>query len=76
MEECYILKSLVIKGLSPSVNLGISVLMKHNLKINCTEEEIALMPLKDGSVSRAQLVEGRYNSFISYIEDGESVESY
>ena len=76
MEECYILKSLVIKGMSPSVNLGISFLMKHNLKINCTEEEIALMPLKDGSVSRAQLVEGRYNSFISYIEDGESVESY
>ena len=28
-------------------------------------EEVALMHVKDGSASRALLVEGRYNSFIS-----------
>ena len=44
MEECYILEPLVIKGLSHSINLGIPFLMKHNLKINCMEEEVALMP--------------------------------
>ena len=49
MEEYYILEPLVIKGLSHSVNLGISFLMEHNLKINCTVEEVALMPVKDGS---------------------------
>ena len=46
MEEYYILEPLVIKGLSHSVNLGISFLMEHNLKINCTKEEVALMPVK------------------------------
>ena len=39
--------------------------MKHNLKIKCTEEEVALMPVKDGSASRAWLVDGRYHSSIS-----------
>ena len=53
MEECFILEPLVIQGLRHSVNLGISFLMKHNLKINCTEEEVTLMPVKDGSTSRA-----------------------
>ena len=53
MEECYILEPLVIKGLSHSVNLGIYFLAKHNLKINCTEKEVTLMPVKDGSTSRA-----------------------
>ena len=65
MEECYILKPLVIKGLSHCGNLGISFLMKHSLKINCTEEEVSLMPKKHGSALRARLVDGRYNSFIS-----------
>ena len=64
-EECNILEPLVIKGLSHSVNIEITFLMKHNLKINCTEEEVALMPVKDRSASRAQLVEERYHSFIS-----------
>ena len=64
MEECYILEPLVI-GLSHSLNLGISFLMEHNLKINCTEEEVALMPVKDGSTSRAQLEDRRYHSFKS-----------
>ena len=36
IEEYCILEPLVIKELSPSVNLGISFLMDHNLKINCT----------------------------------------
>ena len=53
MEECFILEPIVIQGLS--VNLGISFLMEHNLKINCTEEEVALMPVKDRSTSRACL---------------------
>ena len=44
MKECYILEPLVTKGLSHSINLGIPFLMKHNLKINCMEEEVALMP--------------------------------
>ena len=52
-EECFILEPLVIQGLSHSVNLGISFLMEHNLKITCTEEEVTLMPVKDGSISRA-----------------------
>ena len=34
MEKCFILELLVIQGLSHSVNLGISFLMEHNLKIN------------------------------------------
>ena len=39
--------------------------MEHNLKINCTEEEVALMPVKDVSTSRARLVDRRYHSFMS-----------
>ena len=49
LEECYILEPLVIRGLSHSVNLGISFLTKHKLKLIFTKEEVALMPLKDGS---------------------------
>ena len=55
MEDCYILESLVILGLSHSVNLGIAFLRKYRLKMNCMEEEVTLMPAKDGSASRAQL---------------------
>ena len=65
MKELYILEPLVIKGLSHSVNLGISFLIEHNLKINCTEEKVALMPIKDGSLSRSRLVDRGYHSFIS-----------
>ena len=65
MEKCFILELLVIQGLSHSVNLGISFLMEHNLKINFTKEEVALVPVKDGSTSRAGLVDGKYHSFIS-----------
>ena len=56
MEECFILETLVIQGLSHSVNLGIAFLTKHKLKLICTEEEVALMPVKDGLASRARLV--------------------
>ena len=38
-----------------SVNLGIFFLIEHNLKTNCTEEEVALIPLKDGSASSQEL---------------------
>ena len=40
MKECYILESLVIRGLSHSVNLGKAFLMKYRLKMNCMEEEV------------------------------------
>ena len=53
MEECIILEPLVIQGLSHSVNQGISFLMEHNLKINCMEKKVAVMPVKDRSTSRA-----------------------
>ena len=58
MEECYILEPLVIQGLSHSVNLGISFLARNNLKLICTEDEVALMPVKDISALRKQLVDG------------------
>ena len=59
------MEPLVIKGLSHSINLEISFFLKHNLKINCTEEEVVLILLKNGSALRARLVEERYHSFIS-----------
>ena len=55
----------MIRGLSHSVNLGISFLTKHNLKLICTEEEVALMPAKDGSASRALLIDRGCHCFIS-----------
>ena len=48
IEECYILEPLVIRGLSHSVNLGISFLTRNNLKLICTEDEVALIPIRDG----------------------------
>ena len=65
MEECYILEPLVIRELSRSINLGISFLKKHKLKLICTEEEVAIMPVKDESASKAQLVDGGCHNFIS-----------
>ena len=65
MAEWYVLEPSVIKGLSHSVNLGISSLMEHKLKIHCMEEEVAPMPVKDGSTSRAWLVDRGYHSFLS-----------
>ena len=65
IEECYILEPLVIRGLSHSLNLGILFLTRNNLKLICTEDEVALMPVRDGSASRARLVDGGCNSFIS-----------
>ena len=63
IEECYLLEPLVIKGLSHSVNLGIAFLQENNLKLLCSEKEVALMPVKDGSASRARLVDGGCSSF-------------
>ena len=65
MEECYILEHLVIQGLIPSANLGISFLTKHNLKLICTEEEVPLLPVKDRSASKVHLVDRGGHSFIS-----------
>ena len=63
IEECYILEPLVIRGLSHSVNLGIMFLQKNRLKLVCTDEEVKLMPVTDGSASRARLVDGGCISF-------------
>ena len=63
IEECYLLEPLVIRGLSHSVNLGIAFMQKNNLKSVCTEKEVALMPVKDGSAWRARLVDGGCSSF-------------
>ena len=63
IQECYILEPLVIRGLSHSVNLGISFLTMNNLKLVCTEDEAVLMPVKDGAASRARLVDGGCNNF-------------
>ena len=62
-EECYLLELLVIRGLNHSVNLGIAFLQKNNLKFVCTEEEVALMPVKYSSALRARLVDGGCSSF-------------
>ena len=53
----------MIRGLSHSVNLGTMFLQKNKLKLICTEEEVTLMPVKDGSTSRARLVDGGCISF-------------
>ena len=37
----------------------------NNLKLICTKDEVALMPVRDGSTSRARLVDGGCNSFIN-----------
>ena len=47
------------------MNLGISFLQEYNLKITCTEEEVAIMPVKDGFASRAQLVDEGCHNFTS-----------
>ena len=60
-----VLEPLVIQGLSHSVKLGISFLLRYNLKMLCTEEEVALMPVKDGLALRARLVNGGCHSFLS-----------
>ena len=65
MEECYILEPLGILGLSHSMNLRISFLTRNNLKLICMEEEVVLMPLKDGSALRVRLVDREGHIFIS-----------
>ena len=47
------------------MNLAISFLTRNNLKLICTEDEVALMPLRDRSASRARLIDGRCNSFVN-----------
>ena len=69
MEECYVLEPLVIQGLSHSVNLGMSFLQAYNLKMTCMEEEVALMPVKDGSTSRAMLVDGGSHGFSAIYQE-------
>ena len=53
----------MIRGLSHSANLGLAFLKRNNLKLVCTEEEVALMPVIDFSASKASLVDGRCSSF-------------
>ena len=40
-------------------------LKEYNLKMICTEEEVTLMPIKDGLTSRARLVDESCHSFIN-----------
>ena len=65
MEESYVLEPLVIRGLSHSVNLVMLFLKEFNLKMIFTEEEVTLMPVKDGSTLEVRLVDGRCHSFLS-----------
>ena len=55
IEECYLLEPLVIRGLSHSLNLGLVFLKRNILKLVCTEEEVALMPVIDCSASRVRI---------------------
>ena len=57
IEKCYLLEPLVIRGLSHTVNLGITFLQKNSLKLVCTDEEVTLMPVTDDSASRERLVD-------------------
>ena len=45
------------------MNLRIVFLQENNLKLVCTGEEVALMPVKDGSALRARLLDGGGISF-------------
>ena len=58
IEECYLLEPLVIRRLSYSVNLGITFLQKNRLKLICTNKEVTLMPVTDGTASRVRLMDG------------------
>ena len=40
-------------------------LTRNNFKLICTEDKVALMPVREESASRARLVDGGCNSFIS-----------
>ena len=40
--------------------------MRNNLKLICMEDEVALMPVKDGSASKEMQVDGGGNSFINW----------
>ena len=47
------------------LGIGEPFLTRNNLKLICTEEEVSPMLVKDGSASRARLVDGGCHSFIS-----------
>ena len=49
------MEPLVIKGLSHSINLEISFFLKHNLKINCTEEEVKKWVSLESPVGRRKI---------------------
>ena len=40
--------------------------MRNNLKLVCTEDEVALMPVKDGSALSARQVDGGCNNFSNW----------
>ena len=65
MEECYVRTPLVIQRLSHSLYQGMSFLQEYNLKMICTEKKVMLMPVKDGSTSRARVVVSGCHSFLS-----------
>ena len=64
MEECYLLEPLVIKGLSHSVNLGLTFLQEYGLKLECIlDEGISLTPVRGNTGSKAELVDAGCVSF-------------
>ena len=63
MEECYILKPLVIKGLSHSVNLGFTFFAEYRLKLSCYEDGPTLESIADDKVSLTILVDGECLDF-------------
>ena len=65
----------MIKGLSHNVNLGISFMMEHNLKINCTEEDNRPNASKRW-VNIKSSVGRRMISKLYKQEDRKSVENY
>ena len=58
MEECFILKPLVIKGLSHSVNLGLAFLARYRIRLSCHGNTNTLEPIAGDKISKMVLVDG------------------
>ena len=72
MKTCYVLEPLVKQRLSHSLNLGIAFLQEQHLKMTCMEEDVALIPIQDGSTSIARLVDRGCHSFMNPHKSGGS----
>ena len=63
MEECFILKPLVSKGLSHSVNLGLAFLARYILRLSCHGNTNTLEPISGDKISKTVLVDGNCLDF-------------